>query len=77
MASVLSPILKIELLLNYFFQSVFNTDDPPLSFDFPDLSMRSNHQLTNIQLIPPELATALNNIVPSKASGPDKIPGID
>ena len=55
---------------------MFNTDDPPLSFDFPDLSMPSDHQLTNIQLIPPELATALNDIVPSKASGLDKIPGI-
>ena len=58
MASVLSLILKIELLLNYFFQSVFNTDDPPLSFDFPDLSMPSDHQLTNMQLTPPEVATA-------------------
>ena len=62
-------------LLNSFFTSIFTPAgaEPPVPSD--TVQPTSNQRLSDIQLTVSEVAAVLENLDPSKASGPDNIPG--
>ena len=62
-------------LFNGYLQSVFNLPDDNANPSVSPTCINTENLLSNIHLTASEVENALNSIDPSKASGPDKIPG--
>ena len=62
-------------LFNGYFQSVFNLPDDNANPSVWPTCINTENLLSNLHLTASEVENVLNSIDPSKASGPDKIPG--
>ena len=72
---VITDRLSRANLLNSFFTSIFTPTGAEAPMPSDTVQPTSDQRLSDIQLTVSEVAAVLENLDPSKASGPDNIPG--